>query len=49
MTLLMKSSLGYLCLMLILFLATFAMNMQEKTAYASFLVLFNCVEMSYEL
>lgn len=46
MTLLMNSSLGYLCLTLIPFLATFAINMQEKTVYASFLALFNCLAMA---
>ncbi|MCB1698644.1 MAG: ferric reductase-like transmembrane domain-containing protein, partial [Halioglobus sp.] len=42
----MNSSLGYLCLTLIPFLATFAINMQEKTVYASFLALFNCLAMA---
>jgi predicted ferric reductase len=46
MTLTMRSSLAYLCLMLIPLLATFAINMQDKTSYAAFLVLFNCVAMA---
>lgn len=46
MTLTMRSSFAYLCLMLVPFLATFAISMQEKTFYAAFLVLFNCVAMA---
>lgn len=46
MTPTMRSSLAYLCLLSFPLLATTAVNMQEKTLYASFLVLFNCVAMA---
>ncbi len=36
-----KLALGYVCLMALPFAATFALDMQEKTAYAAFLSMFN--------
>lgn len=37
--------LGYLCLMVIPFLATYALDMQDKTFYAAFLSMFNTLAM----
>lgn len=42
----MKSNVGYLGLLLIPLLATVAIDMQDKTAYAAFLVVFNCLAMA---
>lgn len=46
MTVATRSSLIYICLMFLPFLATFALDMQDKTLYASFLVLFNSLAMA---